>query len=210
MKFRLARKSDLGRIAEIRYAIRSVNDNGIFALMGKPFIKAYYRIAIESPSCVFVCAENDNGIVQGIAVSFLDSEKFDAAVKAARLQLAWGAISSLIARPTLLSALISRYRSVKNKSNAFVHNHGVRGGFWGWAPENPDPISSFELHERMLAVVASLGAKELFFEVDKVNKQVYKFHKMNGAQELQEIELCDGRQRALMKYDLTIHKFKMI
>ena len=210
MKFRLAKLNDLSRIVDIRYSIRDVNDNGIFAHVSKPFIRAYYKIALESKTSICVCAEDADGIVQGIAIAFLDSEQFDAEVKKKKLYLIRAAISSLVVHPALLGSLWMRYRSLKREDNRFVSNHGPRGGFWGWNPVCQDALASYELHERLLATVAALGVQTLHFEVDKKNKHVYKFHKMNGAQEVEVMIHPDGRERALMYYDLQKHKSKIL
>lgn len=210
MKFRLAKESDLDQITDIVFETRFVNSNGIFAQMGKSFLNAYYKIAINNKHSVFLCAEDDYNKIQGIAFSILDSERFDIEVKRKKIWLLLGAISSIIRNPKLIISLMKRYRSLKSRDNSYVHNSGPRGCFWGWAPLNKDSLSSFELHERMLAVISSLGQNELYFEVDKSNKNVYKFHKLNGAELIKEIMLDDLRVRYLMKYDLTKHKYNLL
>jgi len=205
MIFRIAKPSDLNRIVDIHYSTRSVNGYGIFAQMGKPFLKAYYKIVLSNKYSVFVCAEDDNGNVQGVAFAILNSEQFDTEVKQNKFRLAVGALSSIIVKPALLLSLFSRYRSLQKEDNKFVNNYGARGGFWGWNPDNKDSISSYELHERFLAIIHDLGVKELHFEVDKENKAVYRFHKINGAKEIEILKLPDGRERVMMSYDMDTH-----
>ena len=41
-----------------------------------------------------------------------------------------------------------------------------------------------------------------FFEVDTINKDILRYHKLNKAEELERLTLPDGRERVLMKYNL--------
>ena len=54
-----------------------------------------------------------------------------------------------------------------------------------------------------------LGAEKLFFEVDKVNKRIFKFHKINGAEEVKTFIMPDGRERVELVYDINNYKFKI-
>ena len=56
----------------------------------------------------------------------------------------------------------------------------------------------------------ALGVKDLFIEVDTINKQIFKFHKINGAKVVSTFTLPDGRERTEMVYDLTKIKFRFI
>ena len=60
------------------------------------------------------------------------------------------------------------------------------------------------MNEIKYRILYDLGVREMFFEVDKFNKRVYKFHlKINKAEPIEEITLPDGRQRVLMKKQLN-------
>ena len=54
-----------------------------------------------------------------------------------------------------------------------------------------------------------LGVGKLYFEVDKINKKVFKFHMINGAEEVRTYSLPDGRERAVLVYDLNNYNFKL-
>ena len=61
-------------------------------------------------------------------------------------------------------------------------------------------MKSFELTKVKNNMLRDMGIKEFFFEVDKSNNAVYKFHlKVNKAIPIEEIKLPDGRVRVLMK-----------
>jgi hypothetical protein len=48
-----------------------------------------------------------------------------------------------------------------------------------------------------------LGVKEVFYEVDAGNKKVLAYHKLHKDVIIETINLPDGRERYLMKSDLT-------
>lgn len=209
IKFRLAKPSDAGRIAEIQHNIKEVNSLGIFCHMGIGFLKQYYKILLEDTTTVFVCAVNDEDKVCGYCFNVLDAKRQNANMSRHKIRLAFSAIGSLLSKPSLLKELYERYRSLERNDETYLHNEGAHGGYWGWDPNSPDSVSSFELHERSLLITKLLGVNVLRFEVDKENKHVYKFHKLNGATIEKEFILPDGRERVFMSYDLTAHKFKI-
>ena len=52
-------------------------------------------------------------------------------------------------------------------------------------------------------IIYNLGYRELFFEVDKFNKRVYKFYtKIDKSEVVEEIVLPDGGERVLFKKQL--------
>lgn len=92
---------------------------------------------------------------------------------------------------------------MNNNNDDFVHTTGARIGYWGWKPSMSDPESSVAMHEKILQMSKLCGVDKLYLEVDKENKSIYKFHKLNGAVLENEKILPDGRLRALMFYDLS-------
>lgn len=209
MKYRFAKPQDARRIAEIQSKIKEVNSLGIFCHMGLRFLTEYYKLIIEDPDSVFICAVDDNNKIVGYNFMVLDAEKQNENIKKHKYKLALAALSSVIAKPRLLPELIKRYRSVENNDSKYLHNSGAHGGYWGWDPAYPDSEASFKLHELTLFFMKHLGVKTLFFEVDNDNKKILKFHKINGAKIEKEIILNDGRTRSFMFYDLNTHKYKL-
>lgn len=208
MIFRLAKIGDVIRIAEIQRKIKDVNSLGIFCHLSKGFLKRYYRILIEDPTTIFLCAENEKGEVCGFSFNVLDAGKQNENMKRMKFKLAGSAIVSVIKKPKLLLELYRRYKSINNNDESYLHNEGAHGGYWGWDPDYADSVSSLELHERGLYIAKILGVSVLHFEVDKANKHVFKFHKVNGARIEKEFILPDGRERVFMNYDLNNHKYK--
>jgi hypothetical protein len=97
----------------------------------------------------------------------------------------------------------------KNTNAKIVNVKGARSEFWAWSANSDDSFSSLEMHEVLLNLLRVLGVVDLFFEVDTNNKKVFLFHKFNGAEVLDKIYLPDGRERALMKYNLIIRKSRL-
>lgn len=208
MKYRIGKVADANKIAQIQKKIKDVNSLGIFCHMGRNFLTQYYRILIEDPYTIFVCAEDDNDEICGYCFNVLDAEKQNTNMSKHKYRLAFSAVTSIIRNPKLLIELYRRYKSLNSNDDQYLHNKGAHGGYWGWDPDKTDSLSSFELHERTLLITKTLGVKTLHFEVDKDNRVVYKFHKLNKANVEKEFILPDGRERVFMNYDLDNHKFK--
>lgn len=202
MIYRIAKPADASVLADIHHRIKNVNENGIFVLMGKSFLRQYYKLVLSDPCSVCLCAE-ESGQVRGYTFSILDNERHRQYLMKHQVRLICSAIGSILVNPVLVKKLIQRYRSLRKNDGMFIVQSKVRGGYWGWDPNYPDSISSYELHNNELRILHWLGVDKLDFEVDIVNTHVYKFHKLNGAIVNKVITLPDGRERALMSYDLT-------
>lgn len=89
------------------------------------------------------------------------------------------------------------------KKIKFIHNEGVRGEYWCWLKNEDDGVKSIEMGHVKENIIYNLGYRELFFEVDKFNKRVYKFYtKIDKSEVVEEIVLPDGRERVLFKKQL--------
>ena len=82
-------------------------------------------------------------------------------------------------------------------------SEGVRGEYWAWKAAEKDPVGSVEMNMAYRAVLRALGVKEVFYEVDAGNKKVLAYHKLHKDVIIETINLPDGRERYLMKSDLT-------
>lgn len=82
-------------------------------------------------------------------------------------------------------------------------SEGVRGEYWAWKAAEKDPVGSVEMNMAYRAVLRALGVKEVFYEVDTGNKKVLAYHKLHKDVIIETINLPDGRERYLMKSDLT-------
>ena len=203
MIYRLAKPCDINELVNIHYSVRNIYLIGIFAQLGKPFLKLYYKIILNDKYSVIVCAEDNDGKIKGFSSATLNVEEQFANLRRNKIKLGFAAFSSIVRRPSLIKALLERDRSTKSISrDNFISSKGARDEYWVWSATNKDSVSSYEMHETHLNVLKSLGVKDLYFEVDLNNKQVFRFHELNGAVLLYIKELPDGRSRAFMKYNL--------
>lgn len=209
IRFRIAKACDARRIAEIQSSIKEVNSLGIFCHMGIGFLSEYYRQIIEDEMSVFVCATDDNGLILGYCFNILDAAKQTENLKKHKYSLVFSSIPTILRKPSILKDLWKRYKSVKANDDIYLHNQGAHGGYWGWDPHQPDAPSSLYLHELTALITKNLGVHKLHFEVDNENKNVLKFHKLNGAVIEKQFTLPDGRVRSFMYYDLDKHKYKL-
>jgi hypothetical protein len=195
--------SDIKNVVEVHYATRKVNANGIFAMLGKPFLSKYYKIVVEDKYSIVLGAEGDDGKIHGLCFAILDSEKHDANLKKHRFQLAMGAISSIITKPSVLKSIVSRYKSLKAGDDKFILNRGARIAFWGWSPKHKNPTASIGLLESCLLILKDIGVTAVFGEIDSDNKVSNQIHSFLGAVPVKKVTLPDGRERNIIKYELT-------
>ena len=204
IRYRIAKPSDAKDIANLQCHVRDRYEKGISLALGKRFLEAYYKVVLNDPWEVVVCAVNEKNEMVGFASTSMDAQKRFANIRKHRLALGWAAIKSVILHPSLLKALWQRYQSLDNTKGGtkFVNTEGARGGYWCWL-KSDNSLKSFEMSTIKNNILKELGLKELFFEVDKFNKAVYNFHlKVNKAEPIEEIKLPDGRERVLMKKTL--------
>ncbi|WP_278702446.1 hypothetical protein [Butyricimonas virosa] len=201
VKFRLAKLSDAKQIANVHWRVRDRYHKGIFLSLGERFLRTYYRIILNDPYEVVVCAINKSGKIIGFSSATLNAKSQAESLRKNKLKLGFSALGAVLLNPSLLKALWVRYRSLdRNSEVKFVHTEGVRGEYWCWLKDEEDGIRSIELGYAKENIIYNLGYRELFFEVDKFNKRVYKFYsKLDKAEIVEEIVLPDGRERVLFK-----------
>jgi len=205
IRYRLAKHSDAKEIADVHWHVRDRYTQGIFLSLGKSFLKSYYEVILDDPWEVIVCAVNEDDKIVGFASTTLNAEVQAQSLRKYKVKLGFAALLALIKKPVLIKGVWQRYKSLKKDNNApsFILTKGVRGEYWCWLKDE-DSLKSVELSKVKNDILYDLGARELFFEVDKFNKTVYKYHlKINKAEPIEEITLPDGRVRVLMKKTLT-------
>lgn len=205
IKFRLAKPSDAKQIANCHWHVRDRYSQGIFLSLGEGFLRAYYKVTLNDPWEVVVCAERLDGKIVGFSSATLDGRAQAENLRKHKIKLGIAAVKAVILHPHLLKELWLRYKSLKkgNDGQKFVTVDGVRGEYWCWMKEE-DSLLSVDMDHAKGHIMYDLGYSEVFFEVDKFNKQVYKFHiKVNKAEPIEEITLPDGRVRVLFKKKLT-------
>jgi len=210
MRYRLGKPCDIKEIVNIHYSIRESYSIGVFAHLGKSFLHQYYKIILNDKNQLVVCAEDENGRIQGFCSATLNVESQFANIRNHKLALGFSAIKSIVRDPSLLKSLAERYKSLcENGAEKFIVTKGARGEYWAWSKTYQDSISALEMHEVHLKILKDLGVKQLNFEVDTINKKVLNFHKFNGAEITKIMILPDGRERVLMRYNLVDRKSRL-
>ena len=208
MIFRIAKICDLDRITNLHFSVRHLYSHGIFSSLDLFFLKSYYRIIINDPNSIILCAEDSNEGVVGFCSANLNIEQYNLNLKKNKFRLALSALPSIIKKPKVLVELISRYKSINSNVDSFISSSGVRLEYWVWSKKNNDDKSSLIMHESMLNIICALGYDRVSFEVDLYNKRVFKFHKLNGALEINRVILGDKRERVFMEYNFLNRKSK--
>lgn len=210
IKFRLAKPSDAKHIAYVHLHIRDKYDKGFFAQVNYSFLKQYYKVMLNDPNEVVVCAEDETGKIVGFSSGSLDAEKQFKAMRDHKFLFIWPLITSAFSNPKILKRALDRFKSTKGESeNKYVISKGARAEYWGWLAGRKDTDQSVVMQEIWLYFMKLLGAQQIFFEVDKVNKRIYKYHKINGAEELSSFMMPDGRERVEFVYNMDSYSFKI-
>jgi hypothetical protein len=207
VKFRIAKPSDAKQIAYCHWHVKDRYSQGIFLSLGECFLRAYYKIILNDPYEVIVCAEREDGKIIGFCSANLDSEKQFNNLKKHKIKLGFAAIGAITSHPHLIKEVWMRYKSLgDNDAPQFVYTEGARGGYWCWLKSESDGSESVDLNQAMKHILFDLGLRELYSEVDKQNKRVYNFFTKvykDRMTPVEEITLPDGRIRVLLKERLT-------
>jgi len=211
MKYRLAKPNDLDSIVNLHYNVRHSYSVGFFACMRKPFFRQYYDVLIKDKNEIILCAEDEDGVIQGFISATLNVEEQFKNLKKHKFVLGLSAITTLLLSPKIMKDVYERYKSLssKNDRKQFITKEGVRGEFWVWNAKSPNPTASVELQSRLMMLLRALGVKKMYSEVDSINKKIVLFHKLNKAFEVGRITLPDGRERILLCNDLENSGYNM-
>jgi hypothetical protein len=203
IKYRLAKTTDAFSLARVHKKCAEFQQDGFFHKLGILFIWRYYKIVLSNKNSFILLAEDQNGLL-GFHSGTLKAEEHLSNLKKNRISLFFSVIPELFVKPKLFFEAYKRYRYVSKKNTAikFGVTNGPRGEYWGWDPENPDPLNSLKLHKKWHLIVKSLGIKFIKSEVDITNKRVLKSIKLMGGEIISEVILPDGRKRAIVQYDL--------
>ena len=205
IKFRLAKPSDAKQMTDCHWTVRDRYTDGIFLSLGKSFLRAYYEIVLDDPNEIVVCAENENGEIVGFSSGSLDAESQAKTIKNHKIKLGFAAMCGIIQHPPFLKGVWQRYRSLNNKSEQqFLHMEGARSEYLCWKKGADGTINMMLLDKIKFKMMAELGVKEVFFEIDRHNERLFNTQMRDKTITLlSEYQLPDGRTRGLFKKVLT-------
>lgn len=198
IRFRLAKPSDAKQIANCHWHVRDRYTQGIFLSLGESFLRAYYKVILDDPWEVVICAEREDGKIVGFGSTTLDAAKQANNLRKHKISLGLAAMRYLLIHPSLFRELWLRYKSLKGgDAPRYVHMDGVRGEYWCWL-KGEDSLLSIDMDNAKEHILYDLGYRVSYSEVDKNNTQVYKYH-LKKYELVEEITLPDGRVRGLFK-----------
>lgn len=206
IKFRIGKPSDAKQITEAHWTVRDRYSEGIFISLGKRFLRAYYDIVLNDPNEIIVVAENDNNKIVGFSSGSLDANSQAKSLKRHKIRLGFAAIIGVICKPSLIVGVWQRYKSLDNQSGKqqFLHMDGARSEYLCWRKDAEGSINMMLLDKIKFAIMAELGVKEVFFEIDRHNERLFKAQQRDKSITLiSEYRLPDGRTRGLFKKVLT-------
>ncbi|MHC1704337.1 MAG: hypothetical protein AB9846_10555 [Tenuifilaceae bacterium] len=201
VEFRIARDKDSRAIAKLHYICAQKQIDGFMHKLGVSFLNQYYKVFIKEKNSLIIIAE-DNGEILGFHSGTMSAEEHHNSLKKYKFILGFSMFFALISNLKLLGEIIKRYRSLDSKENDFRVKTGPRGEYWAWSPGNKDSSSSLKLHKTWHDILRDLGANYVRSEVDLTNTRIVRSIKHLGGIFLQEIELPDGRKRAIVEYKL--------
>lgn len=202
IRFRLAKPSDAKEIANVHWHVRDRYTQGFFLSLGKGFLESYYKITLNDPWEIVICAVNEDGKIVGFISSTLDAKEKYKNIRNHKIKLGLAALKAMVFHPSLITPALQRYRSLVDNNQKFIKTDGARGGYWCWLKKD-DSLRSVDLNLLNGKILRAFEVKEVFFEVDKFNKAVYKFNlKVTKAEPIEEKTLPDGRVRVLMRKKL--------
>ena len=103
VKYRLAKPSDAKQIAYVHYHIRDKYDQGFFAQVNYAFLKQYYRVVLNDPCEVVICAEDENQKIVGFSSGSLDSERQFKIMRKKKYSFLFPLLTSALVKPKLIA-----------------------------------------------------------------------------------------------------------
>ena len=120
IKFRLAKPSDAMQIAEVHYHVRDEYGEGFFAHVNKDFLKQYYKIILNDPYQIVVCAELDHKII-GFSSGSLDVSQEFKGFRKHKWRFVWPLFMTALRRPSIVKDALDRFRSTSPNSDKKLH-----------------------------------------------------------------------------------------
>lgn len=201
MHYRLAKKRDLSKIAEIHYECSIKQIGGFMHKLGVMFLKAYYSILINEKWSLILIAEDDFGIIAGFHSGSILPIEHKQALRRKGYKFILPIFLKLFTHPALLNEVLKRIKSltVTNGKFKFSTNEGPRAEYWAWSPSYKGENKSLDLRQKWCQILNILGFDYYYLEVDSTNKLVLNYYKLQSAECISEICLNDGRKRYIFK-----------
>ncbi len=210
IRFRLAKPSDAKQIANVHYHVRDKYGEGFFAQVNKSFLKQYYKVILNDPYQIVVCAELD-GKILGFSSGTMDAAHEFSNIRKNKWRFIIPLITTALSNPKIIKAALDRFQSTKaNSEKKFINVEGARNEYWAWLPGRDDSYMAIYTQELLLFYMKCFGVKEVWGEMDSVNEKVVKLQSRNGNKVVSSYKMPDGRERMNCVMYLDEHKFKLL
>ena len=128
MNFRIAKVSDYKRIAELHYKVRKKYKRGFFAKMGMPFLCQYYKIILNDPHELVLCAVAKDGAIHGFTSGTMNVEAQFKTLRRHSIKLIIASLPTILSNPKIIFDILERYRfSLGSSKEKYVTREGARG-----------------------------------------------------------------------------------
>lgn len=74
IRFRIAKPSDAKQITDVHWHVRDRYTEGMFLSLGRSFLKTYYKIILNDPWEVVICAVKEDGKIVGFSSASQDAK----------------------------------------------------------------------------------------------------------------------------------------
>jgi hypothetical protein len=205
MNFRIAKPSDAAALADVHIECAAFQTDGFMHKLGKPFLTQYYKIFTAEKNSLIIIAEDEKNYALGFHSGTKLAEEHLKALSDHKFRLALSVLPSLFKNKNIYYEIFRRFSSIRsNGSNDLQYGvkSGPRGEYWAWRPSNKNSTAALLLHKIWYNTIRELGVTHIKSEVDMSNSRIVKSVKLMGAEFLSEIELPDGRRRAIVQYKL--------
>jgi hypothetical protein len=203
MRYRITKPNDCGEVARLVLVCEADQQEKNFTFqLGFPFLKQYYRLALEEKNAVAICGLGDDDRIIGFVMGTLDAAESLRTFRRHPVRLGCAALRGILGKPFLLPGLIARFRSASSAGSGseYVVSSGARCTYWGVLPEGRPHLGGVRILEKWLELMRLIGAREIRLEVDKEHPTSHKCHQLLGAKVIKEFSTPDGRSRLIMEY----------
>ncbi len=201
MNFRIAKKRDLNKIAQIHYECSVKQIGGFMHKLGIKFLKAYYSLLINEKFSLILIAEDELGIIAGFHSGSILPVEHKQTLRRKWYKFILPIFLKLFTNPILIKEVMIRRKSlmIKNGKFKFSTDEGPRAEYWAWSPGYKGENKSLVLREKWSQILNILGFEYYYLEVDSTNKLVLNYYKLHSAECISETFLNDGRKRFIFK-----------
>ncbi len=171
--------ADLAQIVSVH---RAAFPRHFMTQLGGAFLKRYYRLTLEYPSGVLLCAASPPEGIVGFVAGFLDPPGFYAALRKNRWRLAAAMLGAVLRHPGLLRrALHNRQRVAKSAETPSDQRAVAELASVGVDPRHQGEGAGRRLVEAFVARAAELGARRVILRTDSDdNDRVHRFYARLG------------------------------